>query len=341
MNKKAKYIIGILIGSIALIYFYTLLHEGGHALVVVMCGGNVDKLVLGINAHVQTSDTNFTVFTGALRNSAGTLLPVVFLIIALGLYKQGIKNEFYHIFYLALSLIIVCSLLAWIIVPMAVLFTLSPAGNDITKFLGTTGIHPLIVVFSAILIIGGLILLIYKKGLLENVKKLQLFQAKDYKFSKAMLIRFFTGIAVVVVIAVVGLNIFNTKPVFETSFSMEATSANEDVKLPFVVEKSKEYNMNLKLTAKGFLTDVQIYSEEGDLIYQDICEWLTLGTSHKLNKGNYIVVLTFLKNQAAMEEHLRKMGYKFEPELLEKLKEVYKNNSSIEKNTISFSGIIK
>lgn len=292
-------------------------------------------------AHVQTSGANFTAFTGALFNAAGALLPVVFLIIALSLYKRGIKNEFYHISYFVLAITIVGSLLAWIIVPMAALFTLPPEGDDITKFLNTTGIHPLIAAFSAILIIAALILLIYKKGLLKNIIKLQLFQAKGYKLGKAMLIRSFAGIAAVLVIAAVGLNIFNPKPVFKTSFSMEAGSANEDVKLPFIVEKSREYKMDLKLTAKGFLTDVQIYSEDGDLIYQNICEWFTLGTSYKLNKGNYIFVLTFLKNQEAMEEHFRKMGYKFEPELLEKLKEIYKNNSSIEKNTISFSGIIK
>jgi len=49
MIKKAKYVICFLFSCVILLYFYTLLHEGGHALVAIMCGGKVDEIVLGIN----------------------------------------------------------------------------------------------------------------------------------------------------------------------------------------------------------------------------------------------------------------------------------------------------
>ena len=343
MDKKVKYIISILFSSILLIFLYTLLHEGGHALVAISYGGKVNKLTLGLNAHVQTAGTNFTTFSEALFNSAGALLPVIFLIIALVIYKPKINNIFYHIFYGLLSLNIIGSLLAWVTVPLIALFTLPPAGDDITKFLNITGLHPLFVSLIALLIISTLIFIIYKKGLFGKTKEIYciLFQESRNKVSKVFLIRLLIGIALGAGIAVVSFSMLRPKPVLETSFSMEVSPTTEDMKLPFKVGKSKLYSMDLELTAKGHITDIQIYTENGTLVYQNICEWFTLGTSLDLEKGNYILVLTFLKDDISMQEHFKAKGYKFEAGVVEKLKDMYKNNNSVENYPISFSATIK
>ena len=144
-----------------------------------------------------------------------------------------------------------------------------------------------------------------------------------------------------VIIAVVGFSILTPKPVFETSLSMEVNAATEDVKLPFKVEKSKLYSMNLELKAKGILTDIQIYTDNGTLIYENICEWFTIGTSLKLEKGNYVFVLTFLKDHSAMQEHFTSRGYMFKADVLEGFKEFYNNNKSVGKSPISLSVDIK
>lgn len=343
MNKKTRDIIYFLFSCIILLYFYTLLHEGGHALVAIICGGKVDKFILGLNAHVQTSGATFTIFSEALFNSMGVLLPVIFLIIALVIYKPKNKYTFYHIFYGFISLSITCSLLAWVIVPFMTLFTLPPAGDDVTKFLNITGLHPLTVTLAALLIIVALVFFIYKRGLFGKIKEInyELLQVDRYKDRKLFLIRVFIGISLGVIILVVGFSILIPKPVFKTSLSIEVKSTTENEKLPFKVEKSKVYSMNLELKAKGILTDVQIYTDKGTLIYQNICEWFTLGTSLKLEKGNYVLVLTFLKDPSGMKKHFMSRGYMFEADVLERLKETYNKNNSVENYPVSFSMTIK
>lgn len=60
-----------------LAYLYTLLHEGGHALVGIIYGGRIDSFVLGFNAHVAIREANFTQIGESLFNSAGVLLPAI------------------------------------------------------------------------------------------------------------------------------------------------------------------------------------------------------------------------------------------------------------------------
>lgn len=343
MNKKAKYIISFLFSCIMLLFFYTLLHEGGHALVAIMCGGKVDKIVLGLNAHVQTSGACFTIFSEALFSSAGVLLPVLFLIIALVFYNPKINNIFYHIFYGILSLIITGSLLAWAIVPVMSLFALPPAGDDVTKLLDITHLNPLTVALTALLIIISLVFFMYRKGLIGKIKDIycELLISKQDKHSRVFWVRLIIGIVLGSIIVVLGFSILMPKPIFEESLSMEVNSATKDVKLPFKVEESKLYSMEIGLKAKGVLTDIQIYSENGTMVYQNICEWFTLGTSLNLKKGDYVIVLTFLKNPIAMQEHFKAKGYEFNADTLEQLKEVYNMSSLVENYQVSFSVTIK
>ena len=343
MNKKAGHIICFLFSCIILLYFYTLLHEGGHALVAVMWGGKVDKFVLGLNSHVQTSGATFTILSEALFNSMGMLLPVIFLIIALFIYKPKTKYTFYHIFYGFLSLSITGSLFAWVLVPFMSLFTLPPVGDDVTKFLNITGLHPLTVMLTALLIIISLVFFIYKTGLIGKIKEInyELLQANRCKDKKIFLIRLFIGISLGVIITVVWFSILIPKPAFETSLSIEVNSTTENTKFPFKVEKSMLYSMNLELKAKGILTDIQIYTDNGTRIYQNICEWITLNTSFNLEKGNYVFILTFLKDPSGMQEHFKSRGYKFEANVLEQFKKICNKNNSVENYPVSFSVTIK
>ena len=235
------------------------------------------------------------------------------------------------------------SLLAWVIVPFISLFALPPPGDDATNFLNITGLNPLTVMITALLIIIALVFLIYKRGLIGKIKEInyELLQANRCKDRKALLKRLFIGISLGVFISVVWFNILVPKPIFETSLSMEVKSATENVKLPFKIEKSKFYSMNLELKGEGILTDIQIYTGSGTLIYQNICEWLTLGTSLKLEKGNYVFVLTFLKDFSGMQEHFKSKGYVFEADVLGQFKKIYNKNNSVENFPVSFSVTIK
>lgn len=174
MRMKSKSLIAFLVSYYLLVYFYTFLHEGGHAIVALLWGGKVVKFVLGVNAYVRTAGSAFTPFSEALFHAAGVLFPVIFLLLALVFYRPQVKKPFYHLFYAELWLCITVSLWAWVIIPLVTLFAAGPAHDDTIKFLRVTGLHPLIVTAAAILIMGVLTLLAKNKGLFKKGKDLLL-----------------------------------------------------------------------------------------------------------------------------------------------------------------------
>jgi len=166
-----KKTIGALLMALCLIYLYTLLHEGGHALVEILYGGEIEKFVLGFNAHVTYYGANFTQFGLALCNAAGVLFPAICLCIALIFYNRKIKNVLYHYIYYGMTIGIAGSLLAWIVIPVISLYAAPPAGDDVTKFLMVTGMNPLIVSALALLLMGSFLFIAYKKGLFAKFKE--------------------------------------------------------------------------------------------------------------------------------------------------------------------------
>ena len=343
MNNKVKYVISILAGWVIMLYFYTFLHEGGHAIIAILCGGKIDGFVLGANAHVRTSGANYTLVSEALFNAAGILLPVIFLIIALVVYKPAMKQTFYHMFYGYLWVGITGSLLAWVVIPLIALFTLPPAGDDTTKFLKITGVHPLIVSLLAILIIILFVVIAYKKGLLEKLKEIICDISNETKINevKFLKLKLFIAIVVGIMVVIVGVIVLVPKPAFETSFKMEVNGVTEDVKVPFELKESKLYSMDMELTTKGILTDVQIYNENGIKVLQNICERFSNNSSMNLEKGKYVLVLTFLQSPIEMQEHIKSMGYNIETSILDQLEEIYTINSQDESYPYSFSATIK
>lgn len=154
-----------------LVYFYTLLHEGGHALVGIMYGGRLDSFVLGFNAHVRINGANFTQIGESLFNAAGVLLPAIFLAVALIFYNRKVKNIIYHYIYAIISIMILGSFLAWVSIPVISLFATPPAGDDVSKFIKVSGLNPLLISFTALLLMLLLALITYKKGLYSKIKE--------------------------------------------------------------------------------------------------------------------------------------------------------------------------
>ncbi len=230
---------------------------------------------------------------------------------------------------------------AWVIVPVMSLFTSPPEGDDVTKLLDGTRLNPLIVAFTALIIIAFLVFFIFKNRLLWKIKDIhcELLLANRTKHSKAFWVRLIIGIVFGAIIVILGCSTLMPKPILEKSLSIEVNSSTKDLKLPLKVQVSKLYNMEMKLEAKGIITDIQIYSENGTLVYQNICEWFTLGTSLNLQKGNYVIVLTFLKDPISMQEYFKAKGYKFKTYELEQLKKVF--SMPVKNHPVSFSVTIK
>lgn len=170
VNTKLKTVLCILLFAPIWMLLYTLLHEGGHALVILAYGGTIDSFwILGLNAHVSAHGAVYSAFSEALLNVAGVLLPTVVSAVALFFYNPQIKFQGYHSCYFLIAVTPIFTTLVWLIFPILSLFTTVPQGEDVTKFLSVTGFPPLLVAFGALLIVSVFVFLIYRKGLLRKL----------------------------------------------------------------------------------------------------------------------------------------------------------------------------
>jgi len=329
LRRRLWFVCCLLGSGIAMLFLYTLLHEGGHALVGILYGGKVDRMVLGLNAHVSISDAVYSQAGAALLNVAGLLLPLLFLVVALVAYQAKFKSVLYHIFHAVMWMAISGSLLAWVIIPITALVAAPPVGDDTTNFLSDTGLHPLLLILTAMLIIAGLTLLAIKRGLFAKVAELfrPLFKAEFQKGKLVFLLRMTIGVALVFAMVLIGFRLLAPKPVLKTFFSMEVSQDTEVLKLPFEVQQSKSYSMSLSLEASGLLTDIQIYNKAGDRIYQNLAARFSLKGTLELEQGQYEMVLTFLLNPQDIEEHFLKMGYDFTQDEIATLAKVFDTDS--------------
>ncbi|HHW01000.1 MAG TPA: hypothetical protein GXX36_15810 [Clostridiaceae bacterium] len=326
-----------------LVYLYTLLHEGGHALVGIIYGGRINNFVLGFDAHVAVSGANFTQIGESLFNAAGVLLPAICLAVALIFYNRNVKSIIYHYLYAICSIMITGSFFAWVAIPVISLFTTLPAGDDVSKFLNVSGLNPLLISLIAFLLMFLLVLVACKKGLYSKIKEnlSALSQVRHRNLNKRQ------TVVVVLVFILFGsaIFVFNQtllrNKVFETSFSMNVHDDLKDVKMSFAVDTNKTYKMNMKLDAEGMLTDIQIYDDKGNKVYQNICEWFTYDSHLSLNAGNYQFVLTFIRNPEVMAQYFEEKGYEFSQEELDGLKKLLAKKRNEEFIPVSFSAVIQ
>lgn len=172
MDKRLQFFLGIIVSAVIHLYLYTFIHEGGHALVAIMNGGRITRFVIGFNAHVSTTGASFTPFTASLFSIAGVLLPIICLIPFVLLYRRGISCIFYHCLYFIIFVGTVGSTLAWVIIPIVAMLGTPPAGDDVTSFLASSGLHPILITIGALLVAGGLIALGLDKGIFQTYFRL-------------------------------------------------------------------------------------------------------------------------------------------------------------------------
>lgn len=99
--------------------------------------------------------------------------------------------------------------------------------------------------------------------------------------------------------------------------------------------------MDLKLDAEGMLTDVQIYDTKGNLVYQNISEKFELSSWLKLKTGDYLFLITFIRNPDVMMQYFKERGYIFSQEQIDELKELFTTNQDDKFTSVSFSAVIK
>ena len=147
------------------------IHEASHILIVLLYGGKIAAIDTSINASISYYGENFTVFGEALCSVAGTVSTVIIGMILLIIYNPESKYAVYHACNLFASLYTIFFMLPWVFTPLTSLFSSNISGDDMTRFLNVTKIHPLIVSLGALILTCGFAFFICKKGMFKAAKE--------------------------------------------------------------------------------------------------------------------------------------------------------------------------
>ena len=167
MKKKQKMILDSIASLWIAMPLYIFLHEGGHALVAILCGAKIVDFNL-LEAYVVAEGGNFNEITLALFNIAGMLTPAIFLMIYLMFYKKNSIQPFYRIFSAVFSGIVLFSIGVWIVLPIMYMLHRANPNDDVTKFIEVLKINPIVVMVLASLLIGICMLCAWRKKVFQN-----------------------------------------------------------------------------------------------------------------------------------------------------------------------------
>lgn len=323
MNGKIIRRVRFLAVSVLILYLYTFIHEMGHGLVAIACGGRILKIVLGVNAHIRTAGASYTVFTKGLFNAMGALLPVIVLVVALICYNKNRKSNIYHFGYSMYSLGTISSLFAWVVIPVVFLNGNAPKGDDVTKFLTVTNLNPLYVSAGALILIGLLIVLVIKRGVISRVR--QIVVSYNDKTSSTVdvkknsnpknnrAVKIIIGCVFLISGICVLLGYFNNtgKVVFKTNMSLDVNENIVNSYSSFNIEKDSKYDANIIIDANGIITDFKIYDEKKEVIYENMCGKMKVQTIIELKKGRYKVEVTSIKDIDTLKKYVTEKGYTF------------------------------
>lgn len=160
-------------------FTYTFLHEGGHAIAGLLFGQALTEFNVNFwdfSAHVGMVGGTLTESQLAVQAVAGAGLPLVIWAIFISLVPRK-ANFTLETLKLIASIGVVNTVLVWIILP--IFFALGKApSDDVTNFLLHSGMPPLLLTCTAlVLYAGGWILFLSKINGLRN--QLLLFSATD------------------------------------------------------------------------------------------------------------------------------------------------------------------
>lgn len=170
MNAKAKMILSLFVSFIIVIPVYIILHEGGHALVALLCGGRITAFSV-VGAYMSFEGGSFTTVTMSLFHAAGMLLPVLAAVVYMLTYRSNIESIPYRMFSLIVTAAPAGSVFAWIFVPVLYLAGQAPPNDDVTKFIDHSGLNPWAVMLAAVVIIACYLFIAWKKKIVQTYWK--------------------------------------------------------------------------------------------------------------------------------------------------------------------------
>jgi hypothetical protein len=151
--SPAPGIVLLLLGTLFVVFMYTFLHEGGHALVGIASGSTITAFsvsFLDLSAHVAMTG-DLTPAQTIATNLAGVSMPLlVWLVFMLAAPRRG--NLAVEDVKVVGSLVVLSSLLAWTVLPLLFWSGRAPGSDDVINFLNNSAIHPLWVGTAALLV---------------------------------------------------------------------------------------------------------------------------------------------------------------------------------------------
>ena len=161
--------IALAVCAVLIAFVYPLLHESGHTLAALACGGSASGMDLALpSAHVHLSGS-FTSAQMVLINIAGLALPLFVWALFLVLVRKN-APPIVELVKLFSSAIVIGTLLPWLVIPFLVGRGKAPSGEDATKVVIESGLpHWLFALIAAGLIAGAVALYIKKKSGLRRL----------------------------------------------------------------------------------------------------------------------------------------------------------------------------
>ena len=158
-SSQLRKVLLFLFVALFYVFTYTVLHEGGHAIIGLLAGARISAFnvnFFNISAHVSF-DASFTRAQAAVMNVAGVSLPfMVWLAFILSVPRRS--NLVVELIKTVSAVGILNVFLVWMIFPVMYLWGTAPS-DDVTNFLTNSGIPPLLVAGVALLVyLGGWIL---------------------------------------------------------------------------------------------------------------------------------------------------------------------------------------
>ncbi len=164
---RALAFVGLTLG---VIFLYAFLHEGGHALLVLLFGGTVTEFEVNFfmhSPHISYIGINDSM-QRALISLGGPLLPLV-LVLPLTLLLRRAKNLVVQVTLLLLLGSLLPTLLVSVVISLAYGFGSVDASEDVARFLFNSGFNPFIVAGAFSILFVAILVFLLKVGRVKDV----------------------------------------------------------------------------------------------------------------------------------------------------------------------------